>query len=139
MSVASYDYFPRPYLVKGKLHAIYVPLIDIRLSINHKIYPHGIRCLLDSGADFNLFPADIGEKLGVKIKKGTKREHMGIGNVGIVAYTCPVKLFVGNYNFNTEADFSYDHKIPILGRNGFFKYFKTVTFNEDALQVDLAY
>lgn len=95
--------------------------------------------LIDSGADFNLFPADIADSLGITVRKGEKFEHMGIGNVGITAYSHKVKLFLDGYNFTTEAHFSYDHKIPLLGRIGFFKYFKTVTFNENDKKLQLKY
>ncbi len=139
MPVISYDYFPTPHLKNGKLIAIYTPVVALKLSANYKMYPYSIKCLVDSGADFNLFPADIGEKLGLKIKKGEKVEHIGIGNVGITAYAHPVKIFVKEYSFKSEIHFSYDHKIPLLGREGFFKYFKKVIFNQKDLKLDLKY
>lgn len=64
---------------------------------------------------------------------------MGIGNIGITAYVHPVKIFIQAYNFKTDIHFSYDHRIPLLGRYGFFKYFKQVVFNERKLQVELEY
>lgn len=139
MPVIAYDYLPKPYLINKKLTAVYFPIVPIRLSAYHKMYPREIRCIVDSGANFNLLPADIGETLGLNIKKGRKREHIGIGNVGIIAYGHPVKLFVKGYSFKTEVDFSYDHKIPLLGRHGFFKFFKRVTFNEKELRLNLVY
>lgn len=137
MPVISYDYLPRPTIIDNSLTVIYFPIVPIKLSINHKLYPYTIRCLLDSGADFNLLPADIGASLGLKIKTGRKIEHIGIGNVGIVAYAHPVKIFVKGYSFKTEVHFSYDHKIPLLGRYGFFQYFKGITFNQNELKLDL--
>lgn len=139
MLVISFDYIPRPYVNKNKLIAIYTPIIPIRVSANYRVYPYSINCLLDSGADFNLLPADIGEKLGLKITKGKKVEHIGIGNIGVAAYSHSVKLFVKDHTFKTEIHFSYDHKIPLLGRHGFFAFFKRVTFNEEDLRVDLEY
>lgn len=139
MSVISYDYIPIPHILNNKLIAIYSPIVSIRLSAHHKMYPYSIRCLLDSGADFNLLPADIGESLGLSIKRGNKIEHIGIGNVGIIAYSHPVKLFINAYSFKTEVHFSYDHRIPLLGRYGFFKYFKKIIFNEKSLKLDLEY
>lgn len=103
------------------------------------MYPYGINCLVDSGADFNLFPADIGEKLGLKISEGKVKTHLGIGNVGITAYTHSVKLFLKDYNFKTEIDFSYDNKIPLLGSYGFFRNFKRIIFDEENLRLDFHY
>lgn len=139
MPVISCDYISRPFIMNGKLDVVYSPVIPIKLSANHKMYPRDVKCLLDSGAETNLMPADIGENLGLNVKKGKKREHWGIGSIGIVAYTHPVKIFVERYSFKTEVDFSYDHRIPLLGRYGFFKHFKTVTFNEARLRVDLSF
>lgn len=139
MSVIKFDYIAHPYFEDGKLDAIYRPMISIKLGANHKIFAHDIKCLLDSGADFNLLPADVGLSLGLNIKKGKKVTHIGIGDVGIAAYRHSVKIYLGGYNFNTSVDFSYDHKIPLLGRYGFFKYFKSVKFDEIDLRSILEY
>lgn len=137
MPIVKYDYFVNPHIYNKKLVAIYSPIIPIKISINHKMYPNTVNSLLDSGADFNLMPAAIGEYVGLAIKKGKKVTHMGIGNVGIIAYAHPVKIFIQGYSFKTDIHFSYDHRIPLLGRYGFFKYFKKVVFNEKKLQVEL--
>lgn len=139
MPVISYDYLPSPQIINKKLIAIYSPIIRIRLSAKHKVYPYSLDCLVDSGADYNLFPASIGETLGLTIKKGKQTQHIGIANIGIIAYRHQVKLFLPGYNFTTEIDFSYDHVIPLVGRDGFFKYFKKVIFNQEELKVELHY
>ncbi|HVF69257.1 MAG TPA: hypothetical protein VNA13_01695 [Xanthomonadales bacterium] len=137
MPVIKFDYFVRPSIENKKLIGIFSPIVPIRLSAQHKMYPDPINCFVDSGADFNLMPALIGENLGLNIKKGEKTTHIGIGNVGIIAYKHPVKIFVNGYSFRTFTNFSYDHKIPILGRYGFFDHFKKVTFNQKKFQLEL--
>lgn len=137
MPLINYDYLARPSLYKKKLIVIYRPIISIRMSANNKLFPNVINCVVDSGADFNLLPAWIGESIGLNIRKGEKITHMGIANVGIVAYSHPVKIYLDGYNFKTDIHFSYDHRIPILGRHGFFKFFKRVTFNEKDLRLEL--
>ena len=140
MPIIKFDYIPYPYLqAKNKLVAVYRPVIQITISANHKVYPNTISCLVDSGADFNLFPATIGESLGLKIKTGEKVTHMGIANVGIAAYKHPVKIYIKEYSFKTDIDFSYDHKIPILGRHGFFDHFQSIKSNEKLLRLELTY
>ncbi|MBA3723382.1 MAG: hypothetical protein H0W89_00615 [Candidatus Levybacteria bacterium] len=139
MPVIKFDYFAYPHIKNKKLVAIYRPIIAIRVSAKHKIYPNTIECVVDSGADFNLLPATIGEHLGLDIKKGEKVTHMGIGNIRIEAYKHNVSLYVGRRKVTTEAHFSYHQKIPLLGRDGFFKYFKTITFNEKQLLLSLEY
>lgn len=139
MPVIKYDYLGRPSLEINKLIVIYRPIISVIISSGLRIYPYSVRCFVDSGSDFNLMPADIAEKMRVNIKKGERVTHMGIGNVGIVAYSHPVTLCVGKYKFKTNVHFSYDHKIPLLGRYGFFKFFRRVIFNEKLLQLELEY
>jgi hypothetical protein len=139
MSLMSFDYLPRPYLDGKKLKAIYQPIVMLRIGANHKIYPNDIECLVDSGADYNLFPADIGELLGINITKGKVREHIGIANIGIKTYTHPVNLYIRGKKLITEVDFSYDHLIPLVGREGFFRHFKQLIFNQKELRLDLEY
>jgi len=139
MPIIKYDYFPTPLVANKKLIAFYYPIVSIQLSGNHRIYFQPIKCVVDSGADFNLLPANIGEDLGFNIKKGEKVTHTGIGNITLVAYKHTVTLYLEGYKFKTDVHFSYDHKIPILGRDGFFKYFKKVTFNEKELRLELEY
>jgi hypothetical protein len=139
MPISKYDYFLTPRIINKKLVPTYDPIIPIRLSANHKMYHSVINCFVDSGAVYNLMPASIGESLGLNIKKGVKHTHMGIGDIGIVAYSHPVTLYIQGYKTKTDVHFSFDHKIPLLGRTGFFKYFKTVTFNEKELQVQFEY
>jgi len=106
--------------ITGKPVEILRPKIPIRLSMNHKMFPQVIECLFDTGSDRNLFPAEVSKYLGIKVEKGKPQKIGGIGNSGpIDAYTHKVKIFVGSYAFDTEIDFSFKHKVPILGRIGF--------------------
>lgn len=139
MPVLKCDYFVNPYIYNKKLVALYSPIVSIQVSANRIIYPNEVDCFLDSGSDFNLMPADIAEKMKINVKKGERITHMGIGNVGIIAYSHPVNLHLERYKIRTNVHFSSDHKIPLLGRHGFFKYFKRVIFNEKGLQLELEY
>lgn len=88
-----------------------------------------INCLIDSGSDRNLFPAQWGEMVGIKINKGRLRKIGGIGkSEPIEAYTHSVVLIIGTYKFQAEADFSYAQAIPLVGREGFFDHFAEVRF-----------
>lgn len=118
---------------------VYRPLVPVKLAYkrtNNVL----IWSLLDSGADRNLFPAVFGLQVGLDIRKGIKSEIAGIGGYKISIYTCEVKVFVVGstlLTFDTEIDFSYDHQIPILGRNGFFDLFEKVEFSERKKLIEL--
>src|SRR3989344_4691041 len=65
--------------VKWRPSLVPRPLVDIHLN-----YKHGtmikLTALVDSGSDYNLFPADICNVLGINLKKGLLIKVQGIGD-----------------------------------------------------------
>ena len=55
----------------------YYPLIPI--GIEYKGNTTGYEALVDSGADWNVFPAVLGEVIGIDVPTGKKQEFGGIG------------------------------------------------------------
>lgn len=140
MSEVKFEYLEQVSVEKdGVINIIHRPYIHIRLKYKNRFEKTPFLCLVDSGADRNLFPAEIGELLGVKITSGRKRIHTGIGGIEIDSYIHEMKMFVGGYSFNTEIDFSFDHKVPLLGRHMFFRHFNMITFREKEREVTLSY
>lgn len=141
MSVIKFDYAPEVFFNEKtrKVEYIYRPLIPIRLTYKRSFGKFPISCLLDSGADRNLFPAQWGETVGIKIKSGEEITHYGIGNKDIKCFRHKVILFVEAYRFEAEADFSFEQSFPLLGRDGFFKHFKKITFHEKERLIELKY
>lgn len=89
-----------------------------------------IMALVDSGSEYNLFPASIGEKLGINIRKGKKQKIAGIGNILIETFLHRgIGIFIEGHKIESFAYFSYDQKIPLLGQNGFFDKCTEVKFN----------
>ncbi|MBI2028129.1 MAG: hypothetical protein HYT07_00835 [Candidatus Levybacteria bacterium] len=141
MSVIRFDYTPEVFInpKTQKVDYIYRPLVDVRLSYKHNFGKNIISCLLDSGADKNLFPASWGESVGINIKKGESVRHYGIGANDLIAYRHKVMLYIGSFSFEAYSDFSFEQSFPLLGREGFFKYFKEIVFNEKGRFVNLKY
>lgn len=141
MPVIRFDYTPEVFInpKTEKVNYVYRPLIDIRLCYKHNFGKNLVGCLLDSGADKNLFPASWGQSVNIEIKKGELVRHYGIGDKDIIAYRHKIKLYVGSFSFETNADFSFEQGFPLLGREGFFKYFKKIVFNEKGRFVNLKY
>ncbi len=137
----SYIYFPDPYEnpITKERSAIYRPYILVRLCNGHKISRGLVNCLLDSGSDRNLFPAGWGESVDINIKKGKELSILGIGGIEIKAYRHKVKLYVGDYSFESEVDFSFAQNKPLLGRDGFFNQFEEIVFNQNKKLVLLGY
>lgn len=114
---------PQPSSFFG--HSILKPIIPLKIywedeEINYY-------ALIDSGADFCIFHAEIGEYLKLDVRKGVKEIFGGIQEKeGAEAFLHPVKLEIGGYEYETTVGFSYDiakHGFGILGQKGFFDLF----------------
>lgn len=113
----------------GKVFYVPKPIIDIGINFKRS-NPISIKCLIDSGADLNLIPANIGEALKISIKKGKKQIITGIGGIQIESYFHEgVGIFIKGHKIETSAYFSYQQQIPLLGQNGFFDKCEKVLFN----------
>ena len=104
---------------------VFRPVIDARVlwhgfSARYKV-------LIDSGADFCIFHAEIGELLGVPIKEGKKLTFFGTSGYPQDAYFHNIQIEVGGHVLDLFCGFSYDMKtLPygLLGQTGFFDKFK---------------
>lgn len=135
-----FDYLP--HIIKNHktnqiIEEIFYPVVPVRLYYKHTLSKYQINCMVDSGSDRNLFPAEWGENIGINIKKGELIKIGGIGGIDIEAYRHRAKLYIGLINFDVEIDFCYSQKIPLLGRKGFFNLFKKIIFNEEERLTEL--
>jgi len=101
------------------------PIIPVKIIIKDKELNY--EALIDSGADFCIFDAEIGEYLGIDILSGNQEVFGGIQEKGgAVAFLHKVKLNIGGWDYQTIVGFSYDiakHGFGILGQKGFFDKF----------------
>lgn len=101
------------------------PIIPIKILNNDAILQYA--ALIDSGADFCIFDAGLGEYLGLNITSGMEIQFGGIQSLGgAKAYIHKVTLEIGGHGFKTEVGFSYDiskNGYGILGQKGFFDLF----------------
>lgn len=116
-------------LLQGHLEffgtSILKPVIPISILANSLELRYA--ALIDSGADFCIFDAEIGENLGIDISSGLKIEFGGIqeGNVAR-GFLHPVSVKIGGVDYRTTVGFSYNiskHGYGILGQKGFFDIF----------------
>jgi predicted aspartyl protease len=125
-----FSYLAQPFKdSSGKLADEFRPFVPIILSKGRKATPP-VYALVDSGADFNLFPAHAATILGIDLKKGGKKEIYGVGDGKVIAYKHRVKIHIAKYSFDTEVYFSERQKLSLLGRTGFFNLFDRINFNQ---------
>ena len=142
MPVVKYPFKPQPISdTSGKnlVTIVWQPKIPIFLKINGILYPFKLEPFVDSGATRNLFPADPLDSFGIKLENEQKRIHYGIGGYEVISYTHEVEIIVDKYRFTTEIDFSRRHKPPLLGVDGFFRFFDSVFFDMINHQLVLKY
>lgn len=124
----------------AKYNQILRPVIPIKLK--NKNQEIGYLVLIDSGADICLFNAEIGEAIGIEIKKGKIKEVFGIGGKASFYYLHRVKIEVGGYEYEIDAGFmpsisgSLGMPYGVVGQNGFFEHFKVI-FDKSKEEIEL--
>ena len=102
------------------------PVIEIKLKSNLDSLRYEV--LVDSGADLCIFNSEVGEAIGIDVKKGKPREVFGVGGKASVYYLHPVKIDVGGWEYEIQAGFMSDvagRSVPygVVGQKGFFENF----------------
>ena len=101
------------------------PIIPIGLLFNGKLIKY--EALIDSGADFNIFNAEIGELLGIDIRSGKKVKFSGIAGKPFEVFLHTITIKIGGWQYKIVAGFSYEispYGFGILGQRGFFDLFR---------------
>jgi hypothetical protein len=95
--------------------------------------------LIDSGADFCIFPMGLAGPLGVTIDKSKAESFAGISGEPSKAYFSGLTIDIGGWKYETSVSFSSDispRGYGILGQKGFFDLFK-VTFDLQKEEIEL--
>lgn len=127
---------PKPSPVLGT--SILRPIIPVKLSLRGITVKYD--ALMDSGADFCIFHAEIGEYLGIDIESGLREIFSGVeDSAGAEAYFHKLTLIIGDTEIETLIGFSYDiadHGYGLLGQKGLFDKF-LVNFNLLEKEIEL--
>jgi len=103
------------------------PVIPVEVKYKGKAIKY--LALIDSGADFCIFHAEIGKVLGIDITKGPKLDYVGITGEKEESFFHNVLINIGGWDRKCYCGFSYKFnksKMPygVLGQKGFFDLFK---------------
>ncbi len=113
------------------------PVIPIEISYKHLTVPY--EALVDSGADFCIFSAQIGEILEINIEKGEKFDVRGITGKSESYYVHSVTINVGGWDYKIKAGFMPNigqFSYGVVGQKGFFDIF-TVKFDLAKEEIEL--
>lgn len=113
------------------------PVIQVDFETSNGNF--GYFALIDSGADYCIFHASVGEQLGLDIKSGKPLTFFGTSGEPQKAYFHKITFKIGGHPHTCEVGFSYDMEklaYGILGQDGFFNKW-TVKFEYQKENVDL--
>ncbi|TSC83595.1 MAG: Uncharacterized protein G01um101413_973 [Parcubacteria group bacterium Gr01-1014_13] len=88
------------------------PVIPIEITYKDRSVPYEV--LVDSGADFCIFDAEIGELLGIDVRNGEPQRVGGITGVIETYYVHPITIKVGSRPYSVGAGF-----LPNIARLGY--------------------
>ena len=117
--------------------SILLPLLPVCIynANNHAKLFH-FRPMVDSGAGVNIFPGEVGQTLGLDIKRGGEQEIEAINGEVFKSYRHEIVLEVGGWKFNSFACFAERDVFPVLGRDGFFDLF-SIKFTYPKAEIEL--
>ena len=105
------------------------PSVTLQLQDNKKRWRY-FKALIDSGADFSIFPSRTAIILGIDFKKLQHIEVEAADGHVFKAYHTSILAKVGNKIFRIKIGFVDNPQLtPAMGRAGFFETFK-VEFDE---------
>jgi hypothetical protein len=116
---------------------IFRPVIDVRLLRTDKSTQY--RVLIDSGADYCIFHADVAEVLGISLTRGKKMIFYGTSGAPQEAYFHEIQIEIAGWPMDLYCGFSKDmQSLPygILGQSGFFDQFK-IEFDYKGKRIEL--
>lgn len=100
------------------------PVIPIGVSYQDRSIAYEV--LVDSGADFCIFDAEIGGVLGIDVESGERQSVSGITGVSEYYYVHPVTIIVGGWHYKIDAGFLPNigkYGYGVVGQKGFFDSF----------------
>lgn len=116
---------------------VHRPVVDIFLLFDNKSIKYQV--LIDSGADFCIFHAEMADILGIPVSQGKKMTFYGTSGTPQVAYFHNIQIVLGGWPMDLYCGFSSDMKsLPygLLGQTGFFDRFK-IDFDYQGKRIEI--
>jgi hypothetical protein len=107
-----------------KQDVVWRPAVKVLLWYNHK-RSVPIESILDTGADYCMFTAEIGESLGIPVAKGIPVRFTGVlREASTTGFLHRLDITIASQTFEAPIVFAYGlTSAGILGQVGFFDHF----------------
>lgn len=115
------------------------PVVPVRVKLKDLNFQYEV--LIDSGADFCLFHAEVAEYLGINLSKCKKGLVIGVGGKSSEYFLHTISIEIGGWDYDMEVGFlptigGRSAPYGIVGQKGFFENF-IVKFDLLKEEVDL--
>lgn len=111
------------------------PIIPVSLQYKEKSIHY--EALIDTGADFCIFPIELAGILGIEFKKDATIYFSGVGAEPMKGYIADVLLTIGKEGMSTQVVFAEICSIRILGQRGFFDQFDVkLSYQKKTIEID---
>jgi aspartyl protease len=113
------------------------PVIPIEITYEERSIKY--EALVDSGADFCIFDAQIAAILGIQVENGQSREVAGITGTKEKYYVHSITLKIGGWPYKTDVGFLPNIArlgYGVVGQRGFFDKF-VVKFDLQKEEIEL--
>lgn len=109
--------FPFTYIAATKLGKIYRPYAIVSVFSKQRGKWQPVEMVIDSGADYTIFPKRYAEVFGVDLKDCWKEKTAGVGGSQIVYQYKNLLIKVGSFEKKIPVGFLDNDNIPpLLGR-----------------------
>lgn len=97
------------------------PIIPVSLRYKDKSIHY--EALIDTGADFCIFPVELANTLGINLNPNRIVYFSGVSGQPLKGFITDVILRVGDISVSTKIVFAESGSTRVLGQRGFFDHF----------------
>jgi len=115
---------------------MYVPVVNVHIAkLECRERPEVfLPAILDTGATYSLFPAEVGWDIGLEIEAGRRQETILSNGQTMEFFIHTARLWIGDFVIDLEVGFGDEVGFPVLGRVGFFQRFR-VSFDHSSFEI----
>lgn len=111
------------------------PIIPVSLKYEDKSIHY--EALIDTGADFCIFPIELANTLGINLNPRRIIYFSGVEGEPLKGFISDVIFSIGEINIHTKIVFSESGSTRILGQKGFFDHFDVkFSYQKQIIQIE---
>lgn len=111
------------------------PIIPVSLQYKDKSIHY--EALIDTGADFCIFPIELATTLGINLNPDKIVYFSGVGGQPLKGFITEVILRIGEINISVKIVFAESGTTRVLGQRGFFDHFDVnLSYQKQIIEIE---